>query len=107
MPDYLTSVDGVVRKMTPAERAEHDAWIAGAAERNAPPPPTLGQRMEATFNQLPTHVRAKFAPLKYAIERELERNDIDMVREIITQADVPPELAPIKASLLGLLNVPA
>lgn len=52
------------------------------------------------FNALPVPVRAKFAPLKAAINLELQQGHYSVVEAIIDLAEVPPELEETKATLL-------
>lgn len=71
-------------------------------------PPTLLKRMAALFDGLPGVARGAFLPLKASVWKELEAEepDLEAAWHTINLAQVPPELATIKAALLAELPTP-
>lgn len=90
-------------EMSPEEVAELEAAQAEAqAEANIQAIPF---RLDAKFKQLPITTQAKLYPLKAALKLALETGEFNVAVEIISSAEVPAELEPVRASLLEEFGV--
>jgi hypothetical protein len=68
------------------------------------PPPTLTERLDALWAQMPTNVQLQFDPLRPLVRIYLEEGRPEMIRALIDAQEVPPELAGAKAQMLTILK---
>jgi hypothetical protein len=69
-------------------------------------PTDLAFRLAGIFDSQPVSLRARFAPLRVAVKLELDLDHADVAREIIVQAEIPPELEPLRQELLACFDAP-
>jgi hypothetical protein len=93
-------VNGELVPMTPEEIAEWEASQQPIVEQL--PDATLV--LSTVFDSQPAELRAMFAPLRAAVNLELELGHYNVVRLIIQGATVPEELEPLRQQLLDLLE---
>lgn len=92
-------VNGETIPMTPEEIAE---WEAG--QDNTPPQPDPVEVLSDIFDTQPAELRAAFAPLRAAVNLELQLKHYDVVKLIIQGATVPEQLEPLRQQLLSIIN---
>lgn len=92
-------VNGETVPMTPEEIAE---WEAGQDNTIIPSDPV--EMLSSIFDAQPPDLRAAFAPLRAAVNLELQLRHYDVVKLIIQGATVPVELEPLRQQLLGIID---
>ena len=92
-------VNGETVPMTPEEIAE---WEAG--QDTSEPKVKPVDALSLVFDAQPAELRAAFAPLRAAVNLELQLQHYDVVKLIIEEATVPVELEPLRQQLLRIID---
>lgn len=67
---------------------------------------TLNQKLDillAKYEEFPKGLQAQFEPLKVAVIKYLQENDIDSAREVITTAILPVEIEEFRQQFLDII----
>lgn len=81
-------------------------WVEGEPPEGAQPYVEKGRAdvLKEIFAALPASTRALFGPLKAAVRDAVEDDDWEVVKLIIETAPVPPDLEPVRKSMLEKLS---
>ena len=105
-------INGMPRVLTGAALAEFNTRRAVAqaeadakfsAEQAELQIKQVADGLSAVFDKQPAALKAAFASQAAGLERSLNKGEVETAREIIKQAEIAPELEPLRQELLQAL----